>query len=412
MFPQKINIFISTFNAILIIAGYQFAAVVFGYMYNSADTQLITIPYRIFSFSICTFAIILNFRAKIVTDRNIKVLFIFWILAVGRFIYDMYFRTDIAVPNNYRFRIGMFIFVLNIVPMISLLFSYNKISLDKVVKYAYLFLSIATLVTFFNNESMQVIAEYSRNDTMGLGPIGTGHLGLSTLVLSVWLLLNHKTNKMLLAFIAFIAFISLLVMLRSGSRGPILSLAVIVGFYIIGKSKRPVIYISLLVVAYLLSDYIVEAVMNIINSLAPNLSERFLRHEDEGQMDTRMYLFTEALNHFNTNPIIGNSFAIYFSQDNIIYSHNIFLDALMQLGIIGFCLITYVIAKTCQLVVKMIRNNVSASWIGLIYLQFLTELLVSSSYYLTPIFSLSILWIFLIFLNRETKDKEQLIRIK
>lgn len=396
MSSSKTNRFFSTLNAVLVFGGYQFVAVLFGNIFSSLGSQTITIAYRLFAFVVCMIVIVLNIRSRNNIDRPIKVLLLFWVLAIGRFLYDMYIRTDVYVPDDYIYTTGLFMVVINFIPLISLVLSFNNINLDKTLLYVYLFLSVATIISFFSNESLQITDEYSRNTTAGLGAIGTGHLGLSTLVLSVYLIVNNKKKllKKLLRSILYIgiAIISLLVMLRSGSRGPILSLIFVLGFYLAGKSKYPIVFIVILVVLYLLSDYLITGFLELLDSVAPNLSRRFSFHEDEGQFMGRMQLYKFAWEAFTKSPVLGKYFAIYTNHllyEVVIYPHNLFLDALMQLGIIGFCMITYVVVKTCKVVLKLVKYRISAAWIGLIYIQFFSELQVSSAYYLTPVFSLS-----------------------
>jgi len=400
MNSKKINVFFSTFNAILFIAGYQLVSVVFGFVLGSNDSQMITIPYRLFAFAICVIVILLNLKKGVVINRPSKVLCLFWVLALCRFFYDMYIRTDIFISGDYKFRIGMFMIIINIFPMISLFLSFNYIDFNKVLRFVYLSLSVATLLTFLRSDTMQIVDEYSRGDTMGMSSIGTGHLGLSTFIMSVYLLLTQKKKFFGKVLFVIIAIVSILVMLRTGSRGPLLSLIVVIGFFIAGKSKSPVVLLLIIITLFLLSDFIISGFLEVLDSIAPNLSRRLSSNQEEGQIASRMFHYQYAWSAFLDSPIIGKYFAIYLIDHNI-YAHNLFLDALMQLGIIGFSLIVYVVVKTCKIVLNIIKQNSFGVWIGLLYIQYLSLLMVSSSYYLTPVFSLSTIMLFML------SDKER-----
>ena len=91
-------------------------------------------------------------------------------------------------------------------------------------------MSIAILLTYFTNTAYQTanLERFSVNAAIGI--IGSGHLGLTGLLLSIVLIArtNRKTQKL---FAIAISILSMLIMLRSASRGPVMALLGIGAFY-------------------------------------------------------------------------------------------------------------------------------------------------------------------------------------
>ena len=149
------------------------------------------------------------------------------------------------------------------------------------------------------------------------------------------------------------------------------------------------------VILFALSEYFIEG----IRLISPVLVDRFERKMDNGgQLNDRVELYVWAWNEFTQHPLIGSAFAIYtfmFSDIGVSYTHNVFLETLMQTGVIGVVLFIYIYIKAITAEIKLLVMKHPAAWVGLIMVQMMTKVMVSSAFYLTPTISLGMVIVFL-----------------
>lgn len=397
---SSINSFLSTLNVVLLFAGYQFlSSAVSIFMGSAEEPQLLNAGYKFFYAIVCILVIIYNIGSKPAhSNRIILVLFIFWALLLLRFIDDMYLRPDISVLPSIRFRTWFYMVVLTLMPMVSISLSIEKINFASAFKWTTILISAAIVITFYQNFNYDTeeIEAMARESSEGLSSIGTGHLGLTAIILAVCNLISGtKKERFVRIALILVAILGVIVMLRSGSRGPLLAFLGAGAMLGISRTKRPFIWAPVIIIFILFHNQIFDLFINGISYIAPNLSSRFL-HKAElgGQFDTRMFYYSSAIEAFLENPMIGKQFAIYLPGQEMIYSHNLFLDSIMQLGIIGGVLILSIIVATIALVYKLIRRGSSMVWICLLFIQELLYLMLSSSLYYTPLFSILIVMLF------------------
>lgn len=398
MFGMRLTLktLLPTLMMAILLFGYEFITAVAGlFISDPESSRMVSIPFRATVFLFCIIVILQNLGNSFKMCKEVFVLWIYELLILLRFIIDFYFRTDIYVDEGTRFRILMFIVPMAIIPMISIMMSYRQIDTSLLLKISYAFLVIAVVITYFQNEAFQTADFVGRENTFGIGTIGTGHLGLSALYMSVFMLRRETKNKLFKIIYLFVAIISMFVMFRSGSRGPLLALIAILIVIQIARTRKWIINISLLIMAFIFIDYIVEFFLQIINQISPYLYARMVNNQEEGQLASRMFHYQAAWGEFLKNPLLGSSFAIYFSMGESGYAHNVFLDSLMQWGFIGGTLITFIYYWGLSYVIRMIRNHQELIWMGLLLVQSMAGLLVSSSFYFTPVLPIVYLFLFM-----------------
>ena len=79
---SKVNFFFSNFNVILILAGYPFVTTIFIPLFGESSTQLVTIPFRLFSLIITTITLIINFKKSIKYSLALKLFILFWFFLI------------------------------------------------------------------------------------------------------------------------------------------------------------------------------------------------------------------------------------------------------------------------------------------------------------------------------------------
>ncbi|MCH3923903.1 MAG: O-antigen ligase family protein [Bacteroidales bacterium] len=397
MNQSKINTFFSTLNLVLCLVGYQFTTSVFSFVIPEAeDSRLLTVPYRAFALLVCLITIFLNVRSKFTLKPILKVLSIFWLLLLVRFAYDMYYRTDIFIFRDQVNQTWLYMVAMTIIPMYSIMKSYRNIDFDMLLKWTYILLSVAICFTFFSNQSFQEDTESRLDANIALITINTGHMGLTAIILSIYILVKKNLPKISKIIVIGISILSIFIWLRAGSRGPILAAIAIIAVLILGFSKHKVRNILLLcvlsIVGYLCIDYIMQG----INYISPVLYDRFTYKASVGQTEDRNPLYLYAINSFLESPIIGKNFAVYgLAYGWMIYSHNVILDSIMQLGIIGGVMIIYILYKSIVRIIKLVNLRSPYVWISLLLMQQIMSVMVSGAIYENPLLSILIVLLFM-----------------
>ena len=190
---QRLKVFFSTFNLLLCIVGYEFTTSLFAFLMPSwGESRMITLPYHAFALFICLMTILFNVKEKF-TLKPVQGWFVFFfILIIIRFLYDAYYRVDVEMNSDYKFQIIMYMIPKGLLEMYAVMKSYRNISFNSLLKWVYVFFSSACFITFFSNVEYREAATERLSANLAVGTIGAGHLGLSTLILSIYLLLYRR----------------------------------------------------------------------------------------------------------------------------------------------------------------------------------------------------------------------------
>lgn len=380
-----INKYLSTINVVLLIIGYQLTLVLYSDTINAiGDTQAVTIPFRITTLALSLLVIILNYNKKISFSKPLIVFLSFWALLLFRFIWDMLVLPIGTLNESKQTQLWLYMIGLTIIPMLSVLKSFKTINYRLLFGLLYAISAFICLYLYNTVDEMQ-IANADRFSLNGLNSISVGYCGMQLCILSLYVFIISKTRIIYKAIAGALFILGFIILVRAGSRGPLLTLIISVFFIFGSRSKNPsknLIIFSIAVIAfYVLSNYLIEY----INQLSPVLYRRLNR--DEGQLFDRLPLYNQAIEYFLNNPIIGSRFAIYH-DGTYSYAHNIILDSMMQLGTVGLVLIICILSNCVKVIYKMLRNNLTFTFLSLFLLEHMSELMVSGSIYANPSFSI------------------------
>lgn len=392
---------LANLNLILVICGYQFVTSLFSGLLTD-NTQLITVPFRAFTLLIALLTITLTIGKKQLTlTAIIYLLFFYWILLFMRFGEDMLITRGFSLTSPKIFQTFLYMLFLTVIPMIAVIKSFQYIDFERTLYFCFILLSISVILTLITNQNFQEATNERIDANAALNTITTGHMGLKTLILGI-IIYNHKRIKLSFKyFIIIVCLISFFIFLRAGSRGPILSATFIILFFIFSKikshSKAFFICLGLFLIIYIFQSLLID----VLDQISPILKERLIDRDDA--TDDRDPLFLSAIFSFLENPLFGNNFAIVTDEEDWIYPHNIFLESLMQLGIVGLTIILYIICIIFKRCYKLIHENSKILWIVLIFLQCFSGLLVSGSITTNPEFSILIIIISLYYKHKLSK---------
>ena len=292
--------------------------------------------------SIYLCARVLLFPKLFELDRGIFWLLVFFIIYSARFIYDLYIlEIDISPRLGGSSRLSQMMYGSIIIPLLGIsIVRIKKENIGKWIFYASLFQSIAILFIFFFLYGASLQAFVSRYyvatifEEFDLGnPISPIVISRAGGILAFCSILVRDVNK----WFKFLCFgLGVMLLLLGSSRGPLIAFIfcfIIIGYNYIRKGEFEAIALKIIGIAMLTgvllfaADHYVENInLGSVNRLKGVL-------ESSGKGEQRLYTWTAAWEQFKSSPIIGDKIVEDYTYT---YPHNIILEILMSVGLIGF----------------------------------------------------------------------------
>lgn len=403
MFTNKINIFFSTLNFVLIIVGYQLVTTLF--LPSNVDlesvSRTVTIPFRAFALGVIIVVFFLNIRKKTSPyPLPFIVLLIYWFLLILRIVQNNFFSTEFFLKDTEQ--LWLFIFGICLAGLLSAVKSFDIINYNFALHLILISIAVILLVTLFSNQALigNSDNELRVDANVALNTISYGNLGTMGVYLSLFYLFQTKRNLVIKILLILLIILSVYSILRSGSRGPLLSLFIVLLFWFFSKGKNFAVGIFIVIFSFLLLYLFREQIISIMGDVSPILENR-LRATLEGQSnDGRDVIYSTSWNLFLDHPFFGNQFAIINSAQEYTYSHNLILDALIALGFFGGILIIYLIISAIKAIYFSINSKTPYFWISLILMHQIMVLMVSGAFYEDQILAYLLTLHFMIFKNK------------
>ena len=382
---HRFKSFLATFYLLLVFCGYEFVTMIF-LSPSSESTQFVTIPFRGFTlllgFVLLIFAV--RFKNIKVNTYGINLFFIYCFFFLIRMVYDIHISSNSYINDIPAF--WLVIFSVTIFPVIITYKTFRFVRIDKLLWWYLICAFLTLLLSVLKMEDFSGTIRQSGN--VALNPITYSNLALSTILLSIYILFEigiSKIYKLLVCIILLFGFYCLFI---AGSRGPLLSLFIIVTIWSTLRSGKISGFIFTMICAVFILIFLNE-IISLIGEVSPILESRFSDTLREGNTDRRDELANFAKKAFLDSPIYGKQFAI-FEMYKLNYPHNLFLEGFMALGIGGFLLLFASLSafiKACRHIFMKKKNT----WLSLLLFQYLISSLISGTIYYTPLFSVSIL---------------------
>lgn len=388
---RSITVFFSTLNLLLCICGYEFISATLGLSIDEGANRSITIPYHAFAAAVGIITILLNLKERVSLCGVQKWYLFFMVLMFVRFVIDVHWIGYIGPGLMTQYYLYMLF--KGFLHFYAVLKSVRNISFESLLWWVYAFFSLSCVFTIAFNTSYQQTDVGRLNASSTLGSISAGHMGLSTILLSIYLLLYRKNKLWRKILIIGVTIVGFIIMLRSASRGPIATLAIVSVFWILSYSKNKARSIMILLCSVGLILILWNVILELLQQVSPALYDRFMWGEGEegGQMSGRDGLIEKALQLFYESPLIGKRFLLDSGYGAAIYSHNYFIDALMQWGLVGGVLFLYTFGKGFAKGYKIISSKNPNLWLVLLFTQKFGLGMFSSSLALEPITSILLL---------------------
>ena len=236
--------------------------------------------------------------------------------------------------------------------------------------------------------ALRDIVTFLRLDTGVLNPISIGHAGVSLFVL---LLLRPPASAdqslarrfRRAAGTGLGLLLAVVLILASGSKGPIVAWFVVMLTWLFMLARASVLAghslrgVALPMVVPLLLLLIVLAV----NAVTPlPIVDRFLNIAQDQSTSERIRLFTQALGQFEESPLLGSA---VFEYESRIYPHNVIVEALMVGGVVLLVPLLMLLYENLRTAGACLAQVCKDSWLALLYLQYLVDVMFSGSLFLS-----------------------------
>lgn len=403
----------------MIFVGYQLVTSLFlpnyatyeGTEEGTAVSRFVTVPYRAFALFVSLLVLFQNRKNKIKVSEPLKLFFIFWVLLIVRILYDLYVRTDIPISSGRARETVIYVFLTCLIPALSVYKSLPSINYEMAFKFTLFGYAILIPVFYINNPLLfsTESTDLRLEGNMAMNTIAFGHYGVTLALLALfWGKTENVHWKAFLSY--FLIGLGVFVMLRAGSRGPLVALFACFVFYYMARQKTSiagiVIGAILIFVLYLISDFIFDIIRRISPMLASRLTLSGTATEYEELSSGRSTLYEEALNRFYDSPLIGESFAIFSPDGSFIYSHNMVLDAFMGLGIIGGIIFVVILFHSFKNSYLMVMFRSQHWWIALVCIQYIVYYMLSGAFYQSGM--LNALLIIALYYSKDSNAKQKL----
>lgn len=405
---NKYKYFFATLNFVLMFIGYSVATSLFLPISSDVEgiSRSVTVPYRIFQLSVALICIILNFN-ELFKNKPLtwKLFILFWIIYIMRMVYDLHISSDNYVIEKAYF--WALVLGTTISSIISISASYRYINIDKSLNFifiGYVFVIFFSLI--FNQSILFNISDTRLSANIALNALEIGYLCTSLIIITLYHFFQQK-SIIIKGVTIITAILCFIVLLKIGSRGPVASLIIVLLFWWYIKSNYKAIFLGTTALLSVLLSVFIDKIILFTSSFAPVFAMRFSNTLFDGDSSGRDIFFDNSLDVFLNNPLIGKQFA-FFYNGKLIYSHNIFMDIAIGLGVIGLLLFCIIFFKNIKSIKYSIKNNNPTYLVYLLLLQQYVGLQFSSSIYYNSLFNGLIAYTLIDFYYNHEKNNAKL----
>jgi len=397
---SRLNKFLSTLNFVLVFVGFLLVTSLFlpASTLDDSLVRLVTIPYRVVTLALALLVILLSFKGKFKSlyPASFLAFLLFWLILIVRIFYDTTLRQDILLDDTSL--TWVYIFGICMPTIISLALSYRFIDLEKALWWILIISGFTFAIIVLKNNALfgvDAAIEGRHQGNAAVSTISFGHFGATSIILAGYMLFYRNTAFFTKLFLFVIILVGLFFVLRAGSRGPMLALVVVFLFLIFGRIRNLFVAFFVLGAGILALILIVDPALYVVGEISPLLEDRLRASIEKVGFGSRDIYYSSAVDLFLESPVWGSQYLIIFDDGSSDYSHNIFLDALISAGILGFLLLLYFLSIGLMKSNHMLKNRHSDAWLGLLLVQQITFNMFSGAFYLNPILSALLVIIFL-----------------
>ena len=350
MMNSKTYNFLS-FSAIILVFGFELRTFLVSFMPISVLTSIICALLFIVYF-------ILFSKSKVKILKFDFLVGFFLTLYGIRLIYEIFYtnQSQVLFANEITFLV-YYVFLMIVPYLLGRIIKFERLKTNKILKillFLYSICLVLSLGNVFGNLDSNATGRYGANEA--LDTIAYGHLALSYCILAYGFF-NNENSKLRNIWILLVAF-GIISMVLANSRSPFVAffLLVLIIFYLNFNIK---LFFGAAIIILLLTTQIDRINEYLVYTLQSNFFDRFSSIFDfeNDNSNGRDELFSQGFNIFLDNPLFGNNLLIRNSDFNGIYVHNLFIEVLMSLGLIGFIPFFLIILRVIKKGIFILKKN-------------------------------------------------------
>ncbi len=360
-------------------------------------TEIISIPIRMLILAFCVLLLLLNLK-KIKWPNILFCYLIFSSLYFIRILIDYNQLKPLYI--NYS-QLVLYYLTFSFIPFFIIsIFSLNK----QIIRFIYkgfflsslLFAGLASVLYGQYLGNVSRLASGIINDSV-ISPLILSYcstLGIGVIIM--YLIYNKVSFKAkLLSWVVII--LNIIPFLLGASRGSIIALVLPFVIFMISKSSAKTFLKGIfLLIFFVIGLYFVDTYFE------ASLFERFLSIgediESGSSSSSRVIIWNYSWEQFLNNPFFGDK----LQTNNIdIYPHNIILEILQSVGLVGFIPFMLLLIYSFRICYKVFRSFPQYSWIPVVFIQAFSQNLFSGAVYTASWFWITMA--LLIALNRFLK---------
>lgn len=258
-------------------------------------------------------------------------------------------------------------FIYNLIPLCLFFVFYNERIMFRGFLLQVIIMSIAMsyIVVRFVDLTQIVIGDRTSLGSLGVDSITLSQLALVSLLVG---LVYTAYGKSLIyrAFSLLTSLLSVYVLLIGSQRGVLIGIAIALLTWLMFKSKINSLYKPLIAIALIVSSVV------FLNIERFGIVERFADLERYQEYERYNDYFRSA-ELFISRPFFGYGTMGYYEQTGRQYPHNMFLEIMVEYGLIGLLLLGLMLREALKAVYMIIRDDdasygelaIALCWIGL-----------------------------------------------
>ncbi|MBU0743762.1 MAG: O-antigen ligase family protein [Gammaproteobacteria bacterium] len=343
------------------------------------DSRVVTVPFRLFVL-LLSLGIILAalLQRKMCFNMGFKLFIVFWMFYLLRVFF--YFLSPDLEIEHFAERYLLFAVVVSVIPSLAFFACIREVFLRRIEVILYSCLSLIVIVSILLYLRSGVPVDRLTGNS-AQNPIEFGHISVSLIFLSLLFIFEGKGSFSFKKIVSLIMlFFGIGGLVLSASRGPLMSLIVVIVALLIFSKKRitsPKLanLFFLFIVLVILIPIVVSVAQNQGVFVAHVFDLPWVETFSSSALDIRIVLWKAGLKVFLNNPIFGDFFSFFGFE----YPHNIVIEAFSSAGIfMGIMLIVLIIHGVTR-AIRLIKLGINTQWLGLLYLQFLIGSMFSGS---------------------------------
>jgi O-antigen ligase len=319
---------------------------------------------------------------------------IFWLFYLGRLIWDAYIAR---VPGAAD---AIIYFVITVLLPCTALALAPSILQERFTALLLVFLGGIVCGSAILIDVLKLIPDSSLFEvTARLGfekinPISLGHVGASVLIAALCLT-RHRIDYLRIALVFMASFVAGWSLILASSRGPALALAICVMLFplVSGSWRWSILMVFLMLPVALNRE--------------GNLWLRFADIQEDISAQNRLLLQGNSISQFLAHPVIGSA---YLELEQLDYPHNIFIETVMALGVVGGIVFAIVLISAGRKAILLV--NQGELLIPLLFVQYFVGVQFSGAIYgQSPFWATVALLVGLATRNAPSKEHRELIRV-